>query len=84
MNISDWLRSIGMEEYENNFLSNEIDIDDLAGLSSDELKNDLGIIPLGHRKKILEAIGNIRMMDETEENIIQSFFYCLSLQADAR
>lgn len=75
MNISDWLRSIGMEEYEDNFLSNEIEIDDLAGLSTNELKDDLGIIPLGHRKKILEAISDIRLIDESEEKIIQSYPY---------
>jgi len=78
MNISDWLRSIGMEEYEDNFLSNEIGIDDLAGLSSDELKNDLGIMPLGHRKKILEAINNITLIDESDEIIIQSYPYSIA------
>jgi len=78
MNISDWLRSIGMEIYEDNFVSNEITFEDLAELSGEELKEDLGIKPLGHRKKILNAIANIQSVDDDDEKIIQFYPYSIA------
>ncbi len=56
MNIEDWLHGIGMAQYAEQFRSNEIDGEILQRLSSDDLK-DIGVAPLGHRKKLLDAIA---------------------------
>jgi formylglycine-generating enzyme required for sulfatase activity len=53
--ISDWLRSIGLEKYEEEFLSNDITPDILPELTNADLK-EMGINSLGARKRILKAI----------------------------
>ena len=61
MNIEDWLHGIGMAQYAEQFRSNEIDGEILLRLSSDDLK-DIGVAPLGHRKKLLDAIAALVKM----------------------
>ena len=53
--IADWLEKLGMSEYAERFTENRIDISVLGHLTDQDLK-DIGI-PLGHRLKILAAIG---------------------------
>jgi class 3 adenylate cyclase len=53
--IADWLEKLGMSEYAGLFAENKIDISVLRYLTDQDLK-DIGI-PLGHRRKILAAIG---------------------------
>jgi len=54
MRIRDWLRSIGLEQYEAVFRQNAIDSDVLRELSEGDLEK-LGI-PLGDRKRFIKAI----------------------------
>lgn len=54
--IVDWLASIGLNEYGDRFVANAIDVSILDELTEEDLK-ELGI-PLGHRRKILKAIGS--------------------------
>ena len=54
MNVGDWLRSLGLGQYEAVFRESEIDADVLPELTDQHLK-DLGL-SLGHRLKILRAI----------------------------
>ncbi|HEY6831296.1 MAG TPA: adenylate/guanylate cyclase domain-containing protein, partial [Pseudolabrys sp.] len=54
--IVDWLASIGLNEYGDRFVENAIDVSILGELTEQDLK-DLDI-PLGHRRKILKAIGS--------------------------
>src|SRR5690348_8215079 len=56
MDIAEWLRSIGLARYEQAFRDNEIDTALLPTLTADDLK-DLGVALVGHRRKILDAIG---------------------------
>ena len=42
MDVGDWLRSLGLERYEQAFRDNEIDFDLLPNLTGDDLK-DLGV-----------------------------------------
>src|SRR5271166_1537854 len=58
MEIGDWLRGLGLSQYEAVFRENEIDGDVLPELSDQHLK-DLGL-SLGHRLKILRAIRELR------------------------
>jgi hypothetical protein len=51
-----WLRELGLERYEQAFLENEIAAEILPKLTADDLK-DIGVTIVGHRRKLLEALG---------------------------
>jgi class 3 adenylate cyclase len=55
--IADWLEKLGLSEYAQLFTDHKIDISVLGYLTDQDLK-DIGI-PLGHRRKILAAIGEL-------------------------
>ena len=59
MDVSDWLRKLGLERYEAAFRDNEIDWDALPKLTAEDLK-DLGVVLGGHRRKLLKAIAALR------------------------
>ena len=54
-----WLRSLGLGKYEAAFRENEIDETVLLSLTHENLK-ELGVTALGHRLKLLDAIGALR------------------------
>jgi hypothetical protein len=56
MDIADWLRSLGLEQYEPAFRDNAIDGAVLPQLTPDDLK-DIGVAQVGHRRKLLNAIA---------------------------
>ena len=58
MNVGDWLRSIDLGQYESAFRNNDIDDAVLASLTAEDLK-DLGVSIVGHRRKMLNAIGGL-------------------------
>ena len=60
MDVGDWLRSLGLERYEQAFRDNEIDVDLLPNLTADDLK-DLGVALVGHRRRLLDAIARLAM-----------------------
>jgi class 3 adenylate cyclase/predicted ATPase len=55
--IAQWLEKIGLSEYAQRFAENGIDISVLRHLTEQDLK-DIGVL-LGHRRKMLAAIGNL-------------------------
>jgi SAM domain (Sterile alpha motif) len=59
MDVGDWLRRFGLEQYEAAFRANEIDETVLPSLTADDLK-DIGIGIVGHRRKLLDAIAALR------------------------
>jgi class 3 adenylate cyclase/tetratricopeptide (TPR) repeat protein len=59
MNLGDWLRSLGLGQYEAAFRENEIDDTVLPSLTAEDLK-DLGVCIVGHRRKLLDAINALR------------------------
>src|SRR5262245_8253114 len=59
MDIVVWLRSLGLGKYEAAFRDNEIDETVLPNLTPEDLK-DLGVSIVGHRRKLLDAIGALR------------------------
>src|SRR5215469_5692540 len=59
MDLGDWLRSLGIEEYEAAFRDNEIDERSLPSLTAEDLK-ELGVAALGHRRILLDAIAALR------------------------
>ncbi len=58
LDIDGWLRGIGFAQYAEMFRANDIDIELAGRLTNDDLK-DIGVVSLGHRKKLLEAIADL-------------------------
>jgi len=58
MDIGAWLQELGLERYLEAFRANDVDADVLRTLTADDLK-ELGVVSLGHRKKLLEAIATL-------------------------
>jgi class 3 adenylate cyclase len=59
MDVGGWLRRLGLERYEAAFRENKIDDTVLPSLTADDLK-DLGVGLVGHRRKLLDAIADLR------------------------
>src|SRR3569833_2621224 len=59
MDVSGWLRGLGLERYEAAFRENEISEKVLPNLTVEDLK-DLGIGAVGHRRILLDAIAVLR------------------------
>jgi class 3 adenylate cyclase len=56
MDVAEWLRRLGLEQYEPTFRANEIDVRVLPRLTAEDLK-DLGVTLVGHRRRLLDAIA---------------------------
>ena len=59
MNIPEWLRDLGLDEYASAFRDNHIDPQLLLRLTARDLK-EIGVASVGHRRKIIDAIGELR------------------------
>ncbi|WP_407179395.1 AAA family ATPase [Bradyrhizobium sp. STM 3562] len=59
MDLGGWLRRLGLEQYEAAFRENKIDDTVLPSLTSEDLK-ELGVVFVGHRRKLLDAISALR------------------------
>ena len=59
MDVGAWLRNLGLEQYEAAFRDNSVDADVLPRLTGEDLK-ELGIASVGHRRKLLDAISELR------------------------
>jgi len=64
MDVAGWLRSLGLEQYEEAFRENAIDDTVLPNLTAEDLK-DLGVGIVGHRRKLLDAIAALRADSNT-------------------
>jgi class 3 adenylate cyclase len=56
VDVGAWLSGLGLGRYEQAFRDNDIDADLLPTLTSDDLYA-LGVVSLGHRKRLLSAIA---------------------------
>jgi hypothetical protein len=61
MDVADWLRTLGLQQYVAIFRQNDIDAELLPTLGADDLR-ELGISSLGHRKKLLAAIAELAVL----------------------
>src|SRR6185503_7519362 len=71
MDISTWLRGLGLERYEQAFRENAIDEATLPKLTAEDLR-DLGVTAVGHRRILLDAITALRaatFRDTTEHSV---------------
>jgi class 3 adenylate cyclase/predicted ATPase len=67
VNVANWLRSLGLEEYEATFRKNAVTSDLIANLTADDLR-DLGIAAVGHRRRLLDAIAKLRIELNRDSN----------------
>ena len=58
MDVGAWLKGLGLGQYYEIFLANDIDGELLRGLTADDLK-ELGVASFGHRKRLLGAIADL-------------------------
>ncbi len=58
MEVGAWLDELGLGQYFQAFVENDINADTLVGLTNDDLK-ELGVASLGHRKRLLVAIASL-------------------------
>lgn len=58
MEVVQWLRSLGLAQYEQAFRDHGVDAETLSRLTSDDLK-ELGVTAVGHRRKLLDAIARL-------------------------
>ena len=57
--ILDWLEKLGLGQYAKRFAENDIDFDVLNDLTDQDLEK-IGVASLGHRRKLLRAIANLK------------------------
>jgi len=57
--IGNWLRGLGLEQYEAGFRQNEVNERVLPKLTQEDLR-EIGVGPVGHRRMILDAIATLR------------------------
>jgi class 3 adenylate cyclase/predicted ATPase/energy-coupling factor transporter ATP-binding protein EcfA2 len=57
--VKEWLASLGLSEYVDRFAEHRIDFSILQDLTDKDLKEELGIVPLGDRRRLLRAIAEL-------------------------
>ena len=56
--ITDWLSKLGLSQYLQSFVENDVTFELLPSLTADDLK-DLGVTSVGHRRTLMRAIGTL-------------------------
>ena len=86
MDISAWLRGLGLERYGQAFRENAIDEASLPKLTAEDLR-DLGVTAVGHRRILLDAIAALRAeipRDTTERSVEPDRSYSKASGAERR
>jgi class 3 adenylate cyclase len=58
MDVSDWLRQLGLAQYADAFAANHVDGSTLRRLTADDLR-DIGVNSVGHRRRLQDAIARL-------------------------
>ena len=61
--IADWLEKLGLGQYAQRFAENDIDFAILSDLTDQDLEK-IGVTSVGHRRKLLRAIANLKGVEE--------------------
>jgi class 3 adenylate cyclase/tetratricopeptide (TPR) repeat protein len=62
--VEEWLKSLGLGEYAPRFVENDIDWTILGDLTDQDLEK-IGVVSLGHRRKLLRAIADVGKAPES-------------------
>lgn len=65
MDVAAWLHQLGLGQYVQAFRDNAVDGQILASLTPEDLK-ELGVVAVGHRRRLLDAIAALRAEAEAE------------------
>ena len=57
--VGEWLASLGLPEYADRFAEHRIDFSTLRDLTDEDLREELGVVLLGDRRRLLRAIGEL-------------------------
>src|ERR1700676_3017899 len=68
MSVGNWLRTLGLERYEEAFRENSVTADLIPSLTAEDLK-DLGITAVGDRRRLLDAAAALRGNDDLADNL---------------
>jgi class 3 adenylate cyclase len=66
MDVTEWLRGLGLEQYAPAFHDNDIDGKVLPWLTGEDLR-ELGVVSIGHRRRLLEAMAALGNKQATIE-----------------
>jgi class 3 adenylate cyclase/predicted ATPase len=69
MDIAEWLRSLGLARYAPAFRDNDVDGEILRRLTAEDLR-DLGVVSVGHRRRLLDAIAGLRSGPEHPDSSV--------------
>jgi hypothetical protein len=58
--VETWLRNLGLGQYDGAFRDNSVDAEVLPRLTAEDVE-DLGIESVGHRRKLLDAITDLKL-----------------------
>lgn len=70
LHVANWLDTLALSEYKENFIMNEIRGSELLTLERRDLK-DLGVRKVGHLKRILQGIKELNMAAATEKSSLK-------------
>ena len=71
MDVADWLRALGLEQYEAAFRENGVSAEDVRHLTAEDLEG-LGVTAIGHRRRLLVAIAKLRDDDAASPQAVSS------------
>ena len=57
--VKEWLASLGLSEYADRFAEHRIDFSILRDITDRDLKEELGVVSLGDRRRLLRAIAHL-------------------------
>ena len=69
MDVAEWLRGLGLDQHLPAFRANDIDGEVLRRLTAEDLR-ELGVAPIGHRRRLLDAIAALDPSDAQAEPIL--------------
>jgi len=81
VDVREWLKSLGLEQYEAAFHKNDLSEEDLCHLTAEDL-HDLGIISVGHRRLLLVAIAKLQNRSVSSQTIRPSGEHAASTSAE--
>jgi class 3 adenylate cyclase/tetratricopeptide (TPR) repeat protein len=68
--IGAWLSALGLGQYRQTFADNDIDFETLPTITAEDLR-ELGVVSLGHRKKLLAAIADLSSRGQNAQPLPQ-------------
>jgi class 3 adenylate cyclase len=72
VDVASWLRELGLERYEAAFRENDVGAEVLCDLTAEDLEG-LGVVTIGHRRRLLVAIAALRSEGPSSGDPVQLY-----------